>query len=306
MKPEVSIVISSHDRLALLRRTLYSIATRGPSVPYEVLLVDDGSDEDVLGELKKFSSAFLWKFIKVDNAVFEEKTGIKHFFNNSALTTNAGVRLAGGEFIYLMGNEVIAWGDVFDKLREDAPQGASHWMAMSTTYDVPRQLLDLLDPFGQNLLPAYVKECEQWPLQSRYYTSDVTNYLMLSPRATWLALGGIDERYMGGISAEDSDLVRRARTLPGFQRIISDGVSLHQSHGGKTKYYDPLPSVVSRERFQEGCAINRAVYDSWSGQTYNPQRWPWGEYGVGEVVTNAPDEDAIRRDYIEPYKELFS
>jgi glycosyltransferase involved in cell wall biosynthesis len=311
-----SIIISSHNRLPLFRRTLWAIANRPPSVPFEVVVVDDGSTEDVLGELRLYSSKFPWTFARFVAAEFEAKTGLKKFLNNPCATNNLAFKLAKGDYIFQQGNEVIAYGDVYDRLIADSPGYATqkewscrveelggfrqvsadpslqaqvkplHWMVMSTTLDLRRDILDRLDQYGTNLSAQNVHDSERWPLQSRSYPSDVTNYISLAPRALWEALGGYDERYYGGISAEDSDFVRRARKLPGFVKVVSDGLSLHQFHSGKTCYYSPPPSVITQQRWDDGVAINHAIFHNWNGEAKNPQRWPWGTYGLGEVVTN--------------------
>lgn len=294
MKPQASIIISSHNRLPLFRRTLWSIATRGPSIPFEVVVVDDASTDDTLGELKSFSSRFAWKFIRFNAAEFEAKTGLKKFLNNPCVTNNVAFRHAEGDYILQQGNEIIAWDDCYDKLLADVPTRQSFggereldaWMVMSTTYDLSREVLERLDAYGSNLTQKMVDYCHQWPLQSESYRSDVTNYISFAPRALWEAIGGYDERYYGGISAEDSDFVRRARALPGFKQVVSEGVSLHQYHSGKTMYYNPPPSVITQERWDEGCAINHAIFHNWDQTHKNPQRWPWGELGVGEIITN--------------------
>jgi glycosyltransferase involved in cell wall biosynthesis len=190
MQPLASIVISSHNRLGLFRRVLWAIANRGPSDPFEVVVVDDGSTEDVLGELKQYSSRFEWTLVRFNAKEFEAATGLKKEWNNPCVTNNIGLKHARGSLIYQQGNEVIPVGDVYDRLKLDIPLAAgceiappAHWMVMSTTYDVPRQVLDRLDPFGSNLTDAVVRECHPWPLQSRAYRSDVTNYISLAPRA---------------------------------------------------------------------------------------------------------------------------
>jgi hypothetical protein len=281
-----------------------------------VVVVDDGSDEDVLGELRTYSSRFPWKFIRFNADEFETKTGLKKFLNNPCVTNNIGFQHAEGDLIFQQGNEVIPWEGCYDQMIADAPiygsppvetpgweSPAAYWMVMSTTYDMPQQYLNLLDPYGQNLRQQYLEDLVRWPLQSKEYRSDVTNYISLAPRALWAILKGYDERYYGGISAEDSDFVRRARKLPGFKQVISEGISLHQYHKGKTCYYNPPPSVITQERWDEGVAINHAIFHSWDGTYRNRQKWPWGEFGVGEVITNTIDREAIARQKVEPYKE---
>lgn len=280
-----SIIISSHSRLPLLKRTLWGIAQRAPK-DVELIVVDDFKQEDVFPLLKEFTSKIKYTLIRVDNKQFEEETGLKHFFNCSALTYNVGFKHANSDLIFMQGNEVIPWGDVYNEMLSYSQKLPINFMIASTTYDVPNDILQVLDPYGFNLSQAMVDHCRQWPLQSEDYRSDVTNYLSLTPRELWEEIGGIDECYMGGISSEDSDFVRRARCIPAFEMAISGGVSLHQSHGGKTRYYNPKPSVISSERFKDGVDINHAIYDNWDGSHKNGQSWPWGDVGITDVMRN--------------------
>lgn len=283
---QVSILISSYNRLPLFRRSLWAIATKGPSVPFEVVVCDDGSDEDILGLLQgEFAGAFPWVFIKTERSEFEEETGLKKFHNCPALTNNIAFKHAKGDILIQQGNEVIPWGRCYDEMLADLPD-TKHAMVMSTTYDLRQESLDKLDQYGSNLTAKLVEAAYPYPLQSEHYRSDVTNYISLTTRSVWEEIGGYDETYYAGISAEDSDFVRRARTLPGFAQVISEGVSLHQYHGGRTAYYWPKASVISVSRFNEGCAINRVHYDRWDGTKNNPQKWPMGSFGIKEVITN--------------------
>jgi glycosyltransferase involved in cell wall biosynthesis len=283
----LSILISTYNRVKLFRRTLWAVANRPPSAPFEVIVADEMSTEDVLSELKAYSSVFSWTFIRVDPEEFTKKTGLKKFHNNPSLTNNIAFRHIHDDstHVFLQGNEVIPYGNVYNAIIRDYPD-TDFGLVMSTTYDIPQISMLRLDEYGSNLDENIFRSCLPYFLQSEHYRSDVTNYISMCSRELWERIGGYNEQYFGGISREDSDFCRRARILPGFKQVISTGVSLHQFHGGKTLRYEPDPSVISQERFYEGCKINTRIFDAWDNTPENPQTWPWGTYGVVEVIKN--------------------
>jgi glycosyltransferase involved in cell wall biosynthesis len=295
VKPNASILISSYNRTPLFRRTLWSIMTRPPTDPFEVVVADDGSAEDILGLMRQFK--FPWTLVRFHREQFEAETGLKKYWNCPAVTNNIAFNHSSGDLIYQMGNDIIAHGDVFDKLKRDIPTADGcevipppYWMVMSTTYNMPKFLAEKLNATGTNLTDAMVAVASQWPLQSIDYRSDVTNYISLAPRGAWEKLNGYNEEYYGGISKEDSDFVRRARHLPEFKQVISKGISLHQYHDGKTCYYDPPPTLITKRQWDDGVAINKAIYDRGVLTYNNPQPWPIGSFGVGEVIRENYDE----------------
>lgn len=286
---KASILISSYKRVELFRRTLWSIANRGPSVPFEVVVADESEGEaadQILEELKSYSSVFPWTLVRFSSKKFEEQTGVRKFWNNPAATNNIAFAHSDPEsaLIFQQGNEVIAWDGVYDALIEEAERAPSDFLVVSTTYDVRQQILDQLDSYGANLSQHAVDSCRPWPLQSKAYRSDVTNYLALWSRKTWEKVGGYDERFLLGIGGEDSDIVRRARTIPGFELIVSDGVSLHQNHNGFHIYQDAPPSVITKEKRAEGESIKWEIYNSWDGQTKPGHSWETGCHGVTEIL----------------------
>ncbi len=262
------------------------------AVPFEVVIADESPKEEqekIIRELSNFNSAFPWTLVGVNPNDLETHLGFKKFHNNPSLTNNVAFYHCSGDLIFLMGNECIAYDKPFDKMLEES-KGLENFINFSTTYDIPKEAVDfmeLYDQYGTTLTATkrYVEYCKQWPLADDTYHSDVTNYLSLTTRNVWEAIGGYDETYLKGIACEDSDFVRRARTLPNFKTIRSKAISLHQYHGGKTRYYEPVERGMTDERWNEGLSINRKHYNSWDGTRYNPQRWAIRDLVVDKIVT---------------------
>lgn len=288
-EPKVSILISTYNRLSLWRRTLWALAKYPPGVPYEVIVVDDGSTEDVLGELRLYSSQFWWTFVRLDMAEFTSKTGIAKFFNNPSLSFNVAARLARSNVFVQQGNEILTRPGTYNQLLQAIP-AEEDYLVFSTTYDMPSHILQRLDYYGSNLDEGLVQACRRWPLATPYFHADVTNYISVCSRALFEKLGGYNERYVGGIGKEDSDFVRRCRAIPDWTddkcMRRTEFVSLHQSHGGRTRFYAPDPTVVTEDKWSEGECRSKAVWDTWDGNFRNGQSWEFGRIGVGDVFSN--------------------
>lgn len=133
MKPNVSIIIEAASQ-HLLRRCLWSVATRPPSLPYEVIII---GDERVTKLLQEFASCFPAKVVQARDDV---SVVSHHVFN--------------------MSGAVIVWGDVFDKMLLAQADNA----LVATTYELTPAVLDRLDMYGYNLTEHQVKDAEQRPM----------------------------------------------------------------------------------------------------------------------------------------------
>lgn len=295
-----SILISSHNRLPLLRRCLFSlqqeIAEGELQNEVEIVVADDGSDQDILGELEKYT--FPWKFVKVDNEKFtrevEKECGEihRHYFNSPAHTNNVAFANSCGRYVILMGNEIIATEGILKNILQSARMieldENMDFIILPTTYDFKADRYGI-DEYGGNITTNHIDNASHWPLASLNYHSDVTNYFSLVKRTTWEKLKGYDERYINGIGAEDSDFIRRLRKLPNNYTLRlgpEKGITLHQYHGGKTMYYEPKHDVVSKEKWDEGIKKNR-VYWNVEPESYEAgHSWESGHYGILEVISN--------------------
>ncbi len=92
--PKVSIVICTRDRADLLASCVDSLVERSTYRNYEVLIVDNGSTEEATFRLFRRLPPERFRILRDDSA-----------FNFSALN-NRAVRLAEGEYICLLNNDI--------------------------------------------------------------------------------------------------------------------------------------------------------------------------------------------------------
>jgi len=264
---KLSIIISSHNRSELFCRTLYWLNKSKPTLSFETIIVDDGSDEAeknvIISELKKYK--LNWKFIEIDSKKWENGTGLKIYAGNPAFTNNIGFENSRGDLICLVGNECIVYNELDEILFEYESYKNQNSILFTTTYDINLPL----NQNGSNLNQLLTPQVLTKPLQSKNLHTDVTNYCSITSRGVWEQVKGYDEIYLSGIACEDSDFVRRAALLPNFQKIRSELVSFHQNHGGKTMYEEPLDIEYSK-KFYKGLLINREYYNSWNGKRLTP------------------------------------
>jgi hypothetical protein len=278
INPQCSIVVSAPaSRLNLFRRTLYSIAVNPPSIPFELVCVDDTTDDSkyqaVKQEFHQYKDIFHTTHIRVNNDLFHAETGLRHYCNSSVISANLGVAYANSTTIFLQGNEVLALGRIYDNMLAKVPLH-NNYLILSTTIDLPQSILDKLDIYGTNLDREHIEPYLNRTLASTIYHSDVNNYCSAFSRQIWNMVGGLNVRFCEGIGCEDSCIVRRFRKITDFQLIRCgyDCLSAHQSHGGVTKFG---PQTTYDDSFwNEGIRRNRSIYDSWdgsihSGNTYN-------------------------------------
>lgn len=285
----ISILISSFRRINLFRRALYSIWQNRPKEDFEVVIADEINDESelILAELHKYDSCFPWKFLKCSMEEFTRLTDISKKHNNPAWTNNCAFRYSKGDQLFLMGNEIIAYQDTFNKMLSEIPQ-TEHYLAFSTTVNLDEEILKHLDPLGHNLHPEWISgHAYKYVLASPNYPADVTNYLSLCSRSVWTTLNGYNEGFLQGLAKEDSDFVRRCRAIPGWKDINnmvrSTALSLHQDHGSRTPY--AKQTCMSDEKWDELANLTKPLYNSWDGSCKNSQTWTIGE-GVIEIVSN--------------------
>ncbi len=98
---DISVVIPTYNRKDILLRTLESLTDQTyPKDKYEIIVIDDGSTEDIKGAIEDFVKASGRSPISYLRQSSDKK--------GPAAANNLGIKSAKGTYILLMNNDVIA------------------------------------------------------------------------------------------------------------------------------------------------------------------------------------------------------
>jgi hypothetical protein len=229
---KVSVVISACDnRMRLFDRALDTWALQTmPKDDFELVVVDDAVREDLREQCRTRGRALGLniQFIRIDKT--KSVIPVKSFI--PVLTNNVGFRHARGEVVAVTGPEtlqasgnlVAAWTA---KDRKECAYGlvfranpaATEFMARG--WDRLRKL-----PIGHLLqIPGTKAACVTAPPHPPAYW-----YLMAVAREHVERIGGVDERFLGGLCGEDDDFANRMR-MSGITPVFDHSmVGIHQDH----------------------------------------------------------------------------
>lgn len=247
---KVSVIISAcPNREELFERSLFTYSKQNfDKKDFEILLIDDGDRSELLGlcELAHVDYGLQFRYIKIDPS--KSSYPIKSF--TPALTINIGFRMAEGDVVVITGPETMqaennmaeaytlvnrrqcAYGLVFRASKE-----FNEHLTQTNWRDQP--FMDILK------YPGAQAECRTRPPHPPAYW-----YCMAVARGYVMQIRGVDEKFLGGICAEDDDFANRmkfAGVTPVFEHKI---IGIHQNHDSGDAA-DPTHNVRKTSKWDE-------------------------------------------------------
>ena len=228
---KVSVIISAcPNREELFARSLSTYSRQNfDKKEFEILLVDDG-DRSVLFGLCKLAYedyGLQIRYIKIDPS--KSTYQIKSF--TPALTNNVGFRMANGEVVVITGPETM-WAE--NNLSVAYSMADRRQCAYGLVYraspEFNKHIGQVVDwekqSFAQILnYPGAQADCRTRPPHPPAYW-----YYMAVARGYVMQIGGVDERFLGGICGDDDDFANRMR-FSGVTPVFEHGmIGIHQNH----------------------------------------------------------------------------
>lgn len=241
--PDVSIVIPAHNKFEVTYNALASILLAHNSLSYEIVLVDDGSEDETLEASQYFRN------IKI------HRNDVAQGFVKAS---NAGAKLAVGEYVVMLNNDTevtSGWLDelvgVFYNFDNVGMSGAKFLYGDGSLQEAGGIVWGNGEPwnYGRNGNPR----------EPKYnYCRDVdyiSGACIMLKREVWEQLGGFDE-FFAPAYYEDTDLAFRVRSL-GLRTIYTpfceiyhfEGVSNGVATTGGLKRYQLLNAPKFKSRW---------------------------------------------------------
>jgi len=248
MTPKLSIVMSYYNRKQLLVNTLKSISASKRKDDTEIIIVDDGSDEEHrLEEVRDTFDQFRIKLIRIDP---KDK-----WWFNPCIPYNMGFKEAEGDTVIIQNPECFHFGDILDyssKL-EDNQYFSYHAYSLNLEltegiynlnpaginsigfdfYDHPdgevADKLDRLSPLTFRNGPSNLEGTLGY-YNHRIFRPHAFHFCCAIKRKDLLDLGGFDERYAKGVAFDDNELVCRIKRKGLEIKFIPYPLVLHQHH----------------------------------------------------------------------------
>lgn len=237
--PLVSLIIPTRNDLKLIRQCVESILKKTTYSNYEILIVDNGSDDAAtLRYLKGLASDSGIRVVRDDRP-----------FNYSALN-NAAVKLARGEIVGLINNdiEVISPGWLSEMVShalrpEVGAVGARLWYADDTLQHAGVILgLEGFAGHVHRYLPrGNVGYCGRAALTQSF--SAVTGACLVVKKSIYEAVGGLNEIDLQ-VACNDIDFCLRVRQA-GYRNIWTPFAELYH-HESSSRGFDDTPEKLAR------------------------------------------------------------
>lgn len=270
-----SIVILARNQLEYTKKCLESIG-RCTDVPYELVIVDNGSTDGTAEYLAEFrasrSKPDACRAVKV----------VRHEANlGYAAGNNSGMAVSEGAYVCIMNNDIVVTPGWLDRLTRLAEYDPRIGIVGPMSNRVSGQQLAQGVSYDQDLLRGLDGFAERWAGESerRYETAPrLVGFCMLVKRAVIERIGGFDDGFGIG-NYEDDDFCIRA-AVAGFRAVIAKNCFVH--HFGSRTFSG------ERINYEALMAENWEVFkQKWGLPADLPLRAP---YEIGRLLAHSFDD----------------
>lgn len=251
-RPLVSVVVVTYNNLDLTRKCLDSVERHTSNVRYEIVIVDNASQDGTPDFLREYASTrpFVRLQLNDDNLGF-------------SAANNQGLAMSKGDYLVILNNDTVVtsgWAMGFIRhLRRDPTIG-------------------LIGPVTNNIgneakVPVVYQSLDDMPAQAANYTAahlgeafdihTLAFFCVMIPRPVYERIGGLDEAFGLGFF-EDDDYCRRVQEI-GMKCVCAEDVFVHHNLSAS---FNKLGDERKRKLMEKNRQIYEAKWGPWVPHEY--------------------------------------
>jgi len=216
----VSIVVPNYNQLKYTKQFVESVYTNSNN-PFELIIVDNGSDKETAEYLKEL----------------EKKDEVKIIFNKInqgfPIAVNQGIAIANGQYILIANNDIVVTKNWLGSLLKAINKDESIGLAGPISNAVSGLQIDKDAKYST--MDEMHKYAEQISIKNKNQTLEFPRLAFLCTlikKEVIEKIGGLDERFSPG-NFEDDDFCLRSQ-LSGYKAVIARDIFIH--HYGSVSF----------------------------------------------------------------------
>jgi glycosyltransferase involved in cell wall biosynthesis len=249
----ISVVTAYYNRKKLFTRTLKSMLPYYGKIDFEVIVVDDGSDE--AERLEDLQTDF--PFLRVIRLEKQNK-----WYKNPCIPFNIGFEAVKGDKIIIQNPEcyhfgaILAHVDAHLKENEYLSFGCFSMDKLNTDDDAlffdEKNIAKLIE----NNNRSFTTDGDLGWYNHSKFRPEAFHFCAAMMSTDLFDLGGFDERYAKGVGYDDDELIWRIKNKKMQIKFIDDQIVLHQNH-----YIAPDDLVEANKRRFESYKRNKLIFE---------------------------------------------
>ncbi|UOX34030.1 glycosyltransferase family 2 protein [Flavobacterium sediminilitoris] len=287
----ISVVTAYYNRKKLFVRTLDSMKPYYDKIDFEVIVVDDGSEEQERLEDLQIEFPFL-RIIRLEK---ESK-----WYKNPCIPFNIGFSQIRGDKVIIQNPECYHFDNILEyvdeKLQENDYLSFGCYSLDKLNTDEDKLFLD--KKHIQNLIKennkAFITDGDLGWYNHSVYRPESFHFCTALTAKDLFDIGGFDERYAKGIGYDDDDLIWRIKKKNMNIKFIDDRIVLHQNH-----YIKPHNIVEANKKRRESYKLNQRIFEDITQCNH-----PWKANFIENNYYNTKIENRIADNYFLEYNKL--
>lgn len=252
----ISVVTAYYNRKKLFTRTLESMRPYYGKVDFEVIVVDDGSDEaERLEDLQTD-----YPFLRVIRLEKENK-----WYKNPCIPFNIGFEAIKGDKVIIQNPECYHFGAVLEYVHQHLQENDYLSFGCFSLDKSTTNLDDLF--FNTNLIEnlivennkTFVKNGDLGWYNHSVFRPEAYHFCAAMTKEDLYDLGGFDERYAKGVGYDDDDFIWRIKQKKMNIKFIDEVVVLHQNHYKYSENKEEAEATI--KQIIDSYKRNKAIFE---------------------------------------------